>query len=145
VNQQIVCDRCRVRLVLGPSGSLAQFVTEHEGHNFTGLRVVPLDNPCPNRARNYTLVGGQLGDPPDIETLAAKEHSSWSAWADYELDAIEEELGDHPDRATFKDLKCVQRWRRQITLNYEKLTEKEKESDRRVVREKLPVYRPCFK
>jgi hypothetical protein len=89
-----------------------------------------------------------MTDPRDMETLASIEHSSWSGWAEWMLLKIKEEvlagmMGDEqldPDR--LEGLECVQRWRRQIATSYADLSEKEKESDRKVVREKLPIYRP---
>jgi hypothetical protein len=83
-------------------------------------------------------------DPHDMEALAACEHESWSKWARYELDAIVEEQ-NRRHGVTFENLDCVQRWRRQLATSYEKLSPSEQESDRKVVREKLPVYRPEFK
>jgi len=83
------------------------------------------------------------GDPPDMEALAACEHESWSKWAKYELDAIVEEQ-NRRHGVTFENLDCVQRWRRQINTRYDNLSDSEKESDRKVVREKLSLYRPAF-
>jgi len=39
-------------------------------------------------------------------------------------------------------LDCVKRWKRQMNTSYAELSGREKESDRKVVREKLPLYRP---
>lgn len=80
-------------------------------------------------------------DPDDMEQLAACEHESWSKWTVYMLDAVVAEQ-NRRHGVTFENLDCVQRWRRQIGTSYGNLTEPEKESDRKVVREKLPVYRP---
>jgi hypothetical protein len=75
-DQQIVCDRCHVKLVLTPSNDLARFVTEHQEHNFTGLRIVKVKFLCPNRARHYEQIELPIVNPQDIETLAAVEHES---------------------------------------------------------------------
>lgn len=99
-----------------------------------------------------------MNDPKDMEALAALEHESWSGWAKWELDQLEKETREafgkrrrgersNRDRAAkaavddFRALPSVQRWRRQIATPYADLSEKEQESDRKVVREKLDLYR----
>jgi len=150
-NQQILCDRCCVKLVLGSSDSLAEFISTHQEHNFTGLRVVKIDNPCPNRARDYTLAEeSPVRDPADIEVLADLEHQSWSGWTDWMLREIERDAS-HPLFANRNEttlvnsvlsrLPCIGRWRRQMATSYADLSEKEKESDRVEARKKLAVYR----
>jgi len=101
-----------------------------------------------------------MGDPTDMEALAAAEHESWANWSKYELRQIRTEIREsygkkrrgersQRDRAAqgavdaFDALPCVQRWTRQAETPYVDLTEKEKESDRDVVRKKLAVYRGC--
>ena len=91
-----------------------------------------------------------MADPEDIEALAAQEHRSWIKWTCYMLDEIEKEMdgwcyevgGLNEAPELFKHLSCIQRWKKQMKTPYEDLSEKEKESDREVVREKLPLYRP---
>jgi hypothetical protein len=144
-----------MKLVLGAPTTLARFITEHQEHSFTGLRVVKVDNPCPNRARHYTLVEPTAGDPPDIEALADAEHESWSGWTKWMLSKIEEELKSAAEGGkkpfyydallAVNQTENVQRWRRHRPTTYTNPPEREKDSDRKVVREKLQVYRSCFK
>lgn len=85
-----------------------------------------------------------MEDPIDIEQLAAEEHRSWSNWTRWMLGEINSELGGRnvDARALFEGLPCVKRWKRQMGTLYVDLSKQEKESDRKVVREKLPLYRP---
>ena len=80
-----------------------------------------------------------MTDPKDMEQLASQEHESWSKWTRYMLRKLEEESGGD---FNINSLDCVQQWRRQMATHYADLSAKEKESDRKVVREKLPLYRP---
>lgn len=50
------------------------------------------------------------------EALAALEHDQWAHWTKYMLDNMTKEN--------------IARWKKQIDTSYEKLTEKEKDSDR---------------
>lgn len=59
-------------------------------------------------------------DPGLMEMLASRAHDSWAGWARWMIDKW--------------DAKMVERWELQIAAPYEKLTEKEKESDRKEVR-----------
>jgi hypothetical protein len=52
---QAVCDRCRKRQPFSCARTAVSFLRRHRHCNFTGCRVVRVDNPCPNRARDYTL------------------------------------------------------------------------------------------
>ena len=80
-----------------------------------------------------------MNDPEDMETLAAVEHESWSKWTRWMLSEIEKEAGGDFD---ITSLPCVHRWKRQMITVYSDLSGREKESDRKVVREKIPHYRP---
>ncbi len=63
------------------------------------------------------------------------------------LDQIEDELegrGGSDAVKRFRTLFSVVRWRRQIRQPYTELTEREKESDRKEVRLKLPAYRKAL-
>ena len=51
-----------------------------------------------------------------IERLAAHEHEQWAHWTRYMLDNLTEEN--------------IARWRQQIEMDYQDLSESEKESDR---------------
>ena len=83
-----------------------------------------------------------MSDPEDMELLAACEHDSWSKWTAYMLTEIESQIKTPELAVVFSSLPCVKRWRRQKETPYHRLMEREKESDRKVVREKLPLYRP---
>lgn len=94
-----------------------------------------------------------MDDPIDMEELAAQEHESWAKWTRWMLGEIDKEMGlpsDDPKqkaaeayaRKTFSILPCVKRWKKQMTTRYVDLSRRDKESDRKVVREKLPLYRP---
>ena len=86
-------------------------------------------------------------DPHDMEALAALEHRSRSSWTKWMLERIEQDLRDTTnlptsDVVTIMDtIPCAQRWRRQMVTSYANLSEREKEPDRKVVREKLSLYR----
>ncbi len=59
---QAVCDKCKVKERLGgpeiqgwsSQTSALAFFQLHANCNFTGCRVVLENNPCPNRARDYS-------------------------------------------------------------------------------------------
>ena len=90
-----------------------------------------------------------MNDPKDMEALAALEHESWAGWTKWMLAEIRRELGEQnwalqgtsPLELFERTVKCVQRWERQMATPYAELSEKEKESDRKVVREKIALYR----
>ena len=82
--------------------------------------------------------------------LADQEHESWANWTRWMLGEIKKELRPAIDEAerdgedpmlAFENLPCVNRWEQQMETPYADLSEREKESDRKVVREKLPLYR----
>jgi len=77
-------------------------------------------------------------DPKDMEALAAQEHESWANWTRWMLQEMVKESGGDFE---LEGLPCVERWTRQMDAPYADLSEKEKESDRKVVREKLQLYR----
>lgn len=85
-----------------------------------------------------------MDDPKDIEALAEVEHASWSKWTDHMLDRLTIDIDAHMglDAGTkFNKLPSVLRWRGQLAAPYADLTDQEKESDRKVVREKVMAYR----
>ena len=93
-----------------------------------------------------------MSDPRDMEMLADQEHDSWAKWTRWMLSKISEELDSAAENGkkpiyydallALNQTECVQRWRRQMDATYTELSEREKESDRKVVREKLALYRP---
>ncbi len=60
-----------------------------------------------------------------IERLAAHEHEQWAHWTRYMLDNLTEEN--------------IARWRQQIEMDYQDLSESEKESDRQWARKAIEV------
>ena len=72
-----------------------------------------------------------------IEKGAALEHARWARWQAYlHRKCVEHENGKGEFVCFPAEL--FRRWERQINTPYEELTEQEKESDRREVREYLP-------
>ena len=61
-----------------------------------------------------------------LENLAALEHEQWAHWTEYMLDNLS--AGN------------ITRWREQINTPYDKLSEKEKESDREWARKVLTIF-----
>jgi hypothetical protein len=76
-----------------------------------------------------------LDDPRLIEALAAIEHDRWSGWERYRERCVAQVRRDG-DTETHED-----RWRRQRETPYEKLSEREKESDRAEVRKTLSAIK----
>ena len=70
--------------------------------------------------KRQKIAGIVQNDPSLMEMLASRMHDSWADWARWMIDK--------------HDAKMVERWELQIAAHYEKLTEKEKESDRKEVR-----------
>ena len=79
-------------------------------------------------------------DPAYMEELASQEHEQWSGWMRYMLGEIEKEADQSLIHA-LNELPCMQRWRGQMVTSYEDLPERHKESDRKEVRLKMPLYR----
>jgi len=54
---QVVCDQCRVKLMLPSHPGASIFMREHIDHNFsTGLRTEPQEFPSPRLSRDYQIV-----------------------------------------------------------------------------------------
>lgn len=65
-----------------------------------------------------------------IEILAAKAHEIWSHWMHHMFNrAIKQDNGD-----IIIPSYLVERWKRQMNISYENLTEAEKQSDRRMAK-----------
>jgi hypothetical protein len=79
--------------------------------------------------------------PQDYENLAALEHERWAGWCAHMLEQISQQIVERDTRIAFEGLGCVRRWRRQIALPYDQLTEDEKELDRSEVQARLEPYR----
>ncbi len=82
-----------------------------------------------DRASIDQLIGSIMDD------LAAVEHERWAHWQRF----VHEQASQQPDGSLLLPAELVERWERQIETSFEKLTEKEKESDREQVRRYLPI------
>lgn len=71
------------------------------------------------------------------EQLAHIEHERWSKWQRY----MHSKAVKQADGSLLIPAELVDRWERQMTTPYDRLSEKEKESDREQVREYLPVIK----
>lgn len=69
------------------------------------------------------------------EKLADLCHKQWSGWMEYLFSKCHEEVvPEYPSKKTGALVIpswAVERWKRQMKTNYEKLSEEEKESDRK--------------
>lgn len=72
-----------------------------------------------------------------IEQLADKEHASWAHWMDYLFSKCTYTM--HGDAIIPMELAL--RWKIQANTPYERLSEKEKQSDRDEVAHILPIIR----
>ncbi|MCT4612087.1 MAG: hypothetical protein N4A47_01800 [Clostridia bacterium] len=72
-----------------------------------------------------------------LEKLADLEHSRWSKWQKY----LHSKCVKNEDGSLTIPKELVERWERQIETSYNELTEKEKESDRRQVRNTINLLR----
>lgn len=76
-----------------------------------------------------------------IEQLAEKEHASWARWMHYLFSKCE----SLPDGSVVIPSELVTRWKRQTYTPYEKLSEREKQSDRDEVAHILPIIEAYVK
>lgn len=76
---------------------------------------------------------GKMNEPRIVEELAALAHEQWAGWMRYLFLCSDE----GPDGTFTIPRDKVDRWQRQIITKYARLTEKEKESDRREARKVL--------
>ena len=75
-----------------------------------------------------------------VEELASVEHERWAHWQRYmHNNAIRQ-----PDGSLIIPAKLVEKWERQIETPYEKLSEKEKDSDREQVQKYVPIIIRAF-
>ena len=70
-----------------------------------------------------------------LERLAGAEHDRWSHWQRY----LHSKGTLQEDGSLVLPAELVQKWNRQLSTPYEKLSEAEKESDREQVRKYLPI------
>ena len=70
-----------------------------------------------------------------LEKLAAIEHDRWAHWQQF----VHEQGERQKDGSLVIPHKLVAKWERLIATPYEKLTDKEQESDRDQVRRYLPL------
>ena len=61
------------------------------------------------------------------EKLASYAHHAWSGWMDY----LFRKCQDNTDGSVNMPAWAVERWKRQVATPYDKLSEEEKESDRK--------------
>jgi len=73
-----------------------------------------------------------------LEKMADLEHRQWSHWTAYMLRTL---LKDHPELMTDHN---VVRWSRQILIDYQDLTETEKDSDREWAEKAMYLMRDFY-
>ena len=74
-----------------------------------------------------------------IEKLAELEHTQWAHWTEYMLKRLETLERDEDASDPYKVRREKGHWRKQIKTPYSKLTEKEKEADRKWARKVLAL------
>ena len=72
-----------------------------------------------------------------IERLADKEHASWARWMEY----LFSKCNRNENGELVIPEPLIWHWQRQIDTPYERLTEREKQSDRDEVAHILPIIR----
>ena len=74
-----------------------------------------------------------------IEELADKQHKIWSHWMKYFFSLTNmtsyDTIGGEKMAVLYIKKDHIDRWQKQMKTNYKNLTEKEKESDRNIVRD----------
>lgn len=83
------------------------------------------------------LVKENLNSKEVIEELSDLEHASWARWMEY-LFSISKE---NEDGSVTIPKDKVKRWKRQSETDYDDLSNKEKESDRKEVRKFMKVIK----
>src|SRR4051812_21271223 len=76
-----------------------------------------------------------LHAPQLVEQLAALEHERWAHWQRYVHDQCQREA----DGSLTIPVHLVERWTEQIGTPYQRLSDREKDSDREQVHRYLPV------
>jgi hypothetical protein len=71
-----------------------------------------------------------------IEKIAKIQHDIWAHWMKY----LFTKGNDMPDGSFVIDADSVERWKRQMNTSYEDLSEKEQESDIRIVKDFMPFF-----
>lgn len=75
-----------------------------------------------------------------LETLASIEHERWAHWQSY----VHQKAHPQSDGSLIIPAELVSRWDHQIATTYDKLSDKEKDSDREQVRKYLSVIKAAF-
>ena len=88
--------------------------------------------------------GKGRGSNKALESHAANQHAIWSHWMKYFFSVCTQEERVEVQNGHIKRFKTgnlviskdnVERWKRQMNTDYDQLSEKEKDSDRNIVRE----------
>ena len=87
------------------------------------------------------FVNEELKTQDVIEDLADQEHDSWARWMEHVFKVSEE----NEDGTVTIPKDKVDRWKRQIETEYEDLSNKEKESDRKEVRKFVKIIKKAEK
>lgn len=69
------------------------------------------------------------------DTLATLEHERWSHWQQY----MHSKASKQPDGSMIVPAELVERWERQMSTDFDELSESEKDSDRKQVDRYIPV------
>ena len=87
------------------------------------------------------LVRESLESKDIIEDMADQEHDSWARWMEHLFNKSEK----NPDGTVTIPKDKVDRWERQMKTDYEDLSDKEKESDRKEVRKFIKIVKKSEK
>lgn len=102
-------------------------MTQEEHFSFGKTMRSPLD-----RERKEFIPGENL-----FEKLASVEHQRWSDWQSY----VHSICDENPNGSLTIPSFFVKQWKRQIATPYDRLEEKEKDSDRKQVERYMPLIR----
>lgn len=84
--------------------------------------------------RVTVLLDSFFGSEELLEALAKLEHDQWASWLSYQISLLR--------RRSIRDgSKLWTDWRRKAETPYDKLTEKEKESDRVLAKKVLELFK----
>ena len=83
-------------------------------------------------------------DPEPVEEVAELAHNVWARWMRYMFDQGHFDSVNHPGmkmNALVCPVEVWERWKRQMNASYSDLSEREKDSDRRIAAEYLDCIR----